>query len=1096
MKSLTFYWRSALAVMVATALTTAVLTGALMVGDSLKASLQRRGLNRLDAVHMSLVRESFFPATLAQRLAVNEPSVRPVISVNGSAAHGSNGTNAGSVSILGLAPDTFETFDQLMEGAGDGLIAPVVINRSFASELGAEVGDQLSLTFAQVDQVAREFLFGERELDAFLTTLRCKVIAVESDDGWAGFNPNNPTASHSNVFLPLSRLQRELNAQEQINGMLAIAERSNDDWTSLLSQSLTASDLGLIARRVAGGVQLEHQAFVLPPPLEPWLDAVTADRPQLRYLTYMANRMEASGKAVPYSAISAFSFQHQDPMISMASGSPFDDQVADAIWINQWLADQLELEVGSEITMSYFSPDSATYETESRGFRVAGIAKMDGLAADRTLSPIVPGMNDASDMRSWDAPFPLQLRSIRPVDEAYWDEFGPAPKALIGLPKGRELWASRFGNLTGVRLTTDQPELVEALLHQPHSALDPEALGFFWRNLRAEIRIASQGNTDFGQLFAAFSFFIVISALMLTAMFFRTGLESRVREIGILHAMGYRRRTLVLRYLKETAPVSLVGVLVGACLATLYTHGVVALMREVWFVHYEMDFLRATTSIPTLVGGAMTTWVLTLLVVTVSLWRLLKAAPRTLIMGNGSTWIATGKRTLLWAVGAIAGGLVLTLFGLLGDAIRPGMFFAAGSLVLVGGITGFVAWVKRVRSHDTSMLNANAMALRNCSRQSGRNTLAMALVSSAVFILAAVGANKKGEPSQIDDRHAGSGGYALIAQSSQPVIGDLNDADTFASLGGSNKDLKAIGPVYFSGLRWVDGEDASCLNLYQPKTPNLIAAVKPSDFVGRFHFSGLLLPEYASSPWDALNHQFEDGAIPVIGDANTVKWILHSGLGRDLEVESEAGATLKLRFVGLIAHSIFQSELIMAPEQMLRHFPHRSSQRMFLAECPEPQADRLLALLESQLTDIGFDAQLSAQRLGSYQAIENTYMSIFQALGGLGLLLGSLGLAVVMFRNIIERRSELAMLHAMGFSEKRITKLLAMESRVVILAGILTGLVAAWCASIPVLMERGVGSIAAVLWLCVGVFTMGLLSSRWAIHLALRTPIIQALRAQ
>ena len=44
----------------------------------------------------------------------------------------------------------------------------------------------------------------------------------------------------------------------------------------------------------------------------------------------------------------------------------------------------------------------------------------------------------------------------------------------------------------------------------------------------------------------------------------------------------------------------------------------------------------------------------------------------------------------------------------------------------------------------------------------------------------------------------------------------------------------------------------------------------------------------------------------------------------------------------------------------------------------------------------------TADKLAAYLSVENTYLTTFQALGGLGLVLGSLGLAVVLLRSIWE----------------------------------------------------------------------------------------------
>ena len=59
-------------------------------------------------------------------------------------------------------------------------------------------------------------------------------------------------------------------------------------------------------------------------------------------------------------------------------------------------------------------------------------------------------------------------------------------------------------------------------------------------------------------------------------------------------------------------------------------------------------------------------------------------------------------------------------------------------------------------------------------------------------------------------------------------------------------------------------------------------------------------------------------------------------------------------------------------------------------------ASQVTTLLETDLADAGFDAERVADRLANFLSVQNTYLSTFQTLGGLGLLLGTVGLGVVM----------------------------------------------------------------------------------------------------
>jgi len=127
--------------------------------------------------------------------------------------------------------------------------------------------------------------------------------------------------------------------------------------------------------------------------------------------------------------------------------------------------------------------------------------------------------------------------------------------------------------------------------------------------------------------------------------------------------------------------------------------------------------------------------------------------------------------------------------------------------------------------------------------------------------------------------------------------------------------------------------------------------------------------------------------------------------------------------------------------------------------------------------------------------VQNTYLSTFQVLGGLGLLLGSIGLGVVVLRNVLERRGELALLLAVGFRARTVKWLVVSEHGALLLLGLLSGILAALVAVLPGLLapgaERHYTSLAATLG---AVLVSGALWTWVAAGLALRGPLLNALR--
>jgi ABC-type antimicrobial peptide transport system permease subunit len=141
------------------------------------------------------------------------------------------------------------------------------------------------------------------------------------------------------------------------------------------------------------------------------------------------------------------------------------------------------------------------------------------------------------------------------------------------------------------------------------------------------------------------------------------------------------------------------------------------------------------------------------------------------------------------------------------------------------------------------------------------------------------------------------------------------------------------------------------------------------------------------------------------------------------------------------------------------------------------------------------DAVSTQQRLAGFLAVQNTYLATFQALGALGLLLGTVGLAVAQLRSVVQRRSELALLRSAGFSNRRLVQLLLGENTVLLLAGLGIGTLASTVAVLPHSLLAQANVPLQALWaMLAAVLVAGLLASWLAVRAALRAPLLPALR--
>jgi ABC-type antimicrobial peptide transport system permease subunit len=285
--------------------------------------------------------------------------------------------------------------------------------------------------------------------------------------------------------------------------------------------------------------------------------------------------------------------------------------------------------------------------------------------------------------------------------------------------------------------------------------------------------------------------------------------------------------------------------------------------------------------------------------------------------------------------------------------------------------------------------------------------------------------------------------------------------------------------------------------MYKPRNPRIIA---PEDaFIGesRFTFASSLAatPEERANPWRLLHRTFPDGALPAIADQTSLTYVFHLAVGDDYTFTGDDGAPVRLRIVGTLADSMLQSELIVGERDFARVFPRREGYNLWMIETPPDSASTVATLLEDRLSDYGVDAGDTRARWAAYHRVENTYLSTFQALGALGLLVGTLGLAAVLARNVLERRRELGLLRAVGFTPANMRTLVLSESFLLVAAGLLLGSVTAVIAVVPALLQRATavpfGQVAALL---LTVTITALISSILAARVATASTVVSALK--
>jgi len=1104
------YWRTNLAVVAGVAIAVAVLAGALLVGDSVRGSLRDLVLQRLGRVDRIVVSTGFFREALAGEIQ-EDPVFRssfsgicPILSVPGVVTDQSSGRRVSRVQIYGV-DDRFWQFNGVAEQKGPDPRG-VLISRALAAEIGAGPDSNLVVRIERPSAIPIESLHARK--DETSGSLRLTVRGVLAPRSLGDFSLRPQQGDVRAAFVPLRQLQREIERPAMVNAML-VADAANragsasqDGLETLLKTHEHLDDVGLTERLLEAQnvVSIESPAGLIDSRRAAVVDEI-AKRSGSRaqpVLTYLANTIRNGDRQVPYSLVSAMDLKAIAPSLVMPAGG------ASPIVINDWTARDLGVKIGDPLTLEYYVwEDPGVLRTKSAEFRIAAVVPIAGAAADRDLAPVYPGITAAQDFADWDPPFPIDLRRVRPQDETYWKTYRTTPKAFIAFEDGRQLWQSRFGDRTSIRIPPVRVGLSEMGIGKSIArSVDPLAFGFSIQPVRADGLAASTGSTDFGEYFAYFSFFLVASAILLAVLFFRLSVEQRAQEVGLLRAVGFAPSRVRSLFVIEGLLLAIVGSAVGTAGAVAYGAAMMAGLRTWWSGAVGTTALRLHVQPVSLAAGAAGAVLAAMVCIWWTLRHLSRFSERSLLAGSiriEEQPMSGGKRSRVWLVSA--GIAVLGAAGLLAASFanatdRAGAFFGAGTLLLVGSLCLLTDRLRRAGGHPitgTGPLPLARLGGRNTSERPGRSILAIAVIASATFILIAVDAFHRA-PVVAGDRHSGTGGYALLVDLLLPLAHDPNQDAGREALGLTGDRQVSIAP-----FRVRPGDEASCLNLYAPTSPRIFGVSRRFAEQGRFTFAGSIASTDAAraNPWLLLFGTPDNAPVPVIADANSMTYVLHKSLGDEIVV-ANGDQSIRLKIVAALSDSIFQGELLMADDRFMRLFPEQQGYRFLLVETDPGDAARLTSSIETSAGDLGADASLTIERLASFHTVENTYLSTFQTLGGLGLLIGTFGLAAVVLRNVLERRRELALLRAVGYRPVHVFTVVLAENLMLLVTGLVIGTVCALVAIAPAATERGahLGLTGQSWLLLLAVLAAGLVSSLIATRAALSVNVVGTLRSE
>jgi ABC-type antimicrobial peptide transport system permease subunit len=1050
------------------ALSTAILVGALIIGDSVKYSLQQITVQRLGNTSQVITAgERLFRTQLATELAEKTGTeTAALLRVNGFGVIDGGELRVNQLAVWGVDATigNFANYPEAFQLQNN----EVAINENLAKLSGLKVGDEFLLRVDKLNTFPANTPFvSEKEATI---SFRVKVARILKPDELGNFNLQNIQSAPRNVFLNLNWLNEQMGLQQKANVLLVAEGVSDADLMKNLQQCWTLDDVNLEVRenQELNYTELISDRVFVEPAVEQFC---TKNIPGSQAVfSYFINEFTLNATQTPYSFVSSD---------SRLSGNE--------IVVSKWLADDISAKVNDTIRLSYFEIGPLRkLALRDASFVVKTIYPLAGEKADQNLMPVIPGLSDAGNCRDWKTGVPVDLKKIRTKDEDYWKQYKGTPKAFVSLETAQKLWGNRFGQSTAIRINgLKKAEFEQQLL----AGLQPSQLGFDVKNAKSDGLLAASNGTDFGGLFIGLSFFVLFAAVLLAFLLFKLYLGFRRSEIGTLTALGFSFQTVRRIFVSESSVFVFAGIVLGIPLSIFYNQLILKAINSIWVDIVRTSIVNISIRPESIILGSLIMVVLSVGVIYWILSRFLNNEVISLQRKTTSEKTKSGRVTLLIGIGLLVVSIaVLLMRGFRSGEINPEMFFISGFGLLPAIILLFSYLLRKIAGFEsTSAFSMRALLLKRWSGDRKRTVMIVSFLSVGVYLVVSTGLNRKDLTSHAELPSSGTGGYNYFVETTMPVLFDANSKQ-------GREDLNIPETAELVQFQSQPGDDASCLNLNRISRPRIIAC-NPAAFDERSAFTFVTRTDDLDSghPWLSLNKTLADRVIPAFADQTVIQWGLIKKIGDTLMYKTEDGHDLKLKLVGGLANSIFQGNVIIANSHFVEAFPSVSGSNVFLVDAKDTAS--VVKDLQSGMRNYGPEIIKTTDRLLNFYTIENTYLNIFLMLGALGLLVGTLGLGILIFRITFEQIPEYALLLSLGFTKPTILRMVLTEKLFLMFFSVLIGLIPAVLSGLPTLMS----SLYASLWIwlpaiSVLVILSGTIFSLIAVRMAFRQNLVQALR--
>ena len=1047
----TYFARYYRLVTLAVIITTAVITGSLLIGDSVRSTLANRVYERLGSTETVVFSmQSFMDGNIIHH-PVFEGHTRELLVTNGFVSHAGR-----------LIPVMVWGVDDMSVPAGKArinqrLAKEMNLSRPQLSTLHSPLStlpSDIVLRLPATGMVPSGSLF---VADNYTTSMRLTFDGIVDVKQQGNLSLKNEQTLPLNIFVNRDELAATIETEGKINLLLSsriiTPEEFDEAWHPALSGLQTVLQDGVM-EITSDRVFIQQEV----------VQSICAHNPRTnRLFSYLVNSIEYADRAIPYSFVTAMD-KYKGYAIQ-----------PDEIILSDYTAQRLKVNVNDTLRLTFFtSADLKTLRTDTLHLCVSRIVPLQELTVDTTLSANFPGLSNVERCTDWDSDLPIDMKLITGEDEAYWNSYRSTPKAIIPYQAIAATWSNSFGSATALRIESPPVsfEEIEEGTKTPlglrqadttiHISPFGEAGGGLWSMFGIQLTHprepafqAARNGVDFSSLFLSLGFFIIVSAMLLMLVPLSEMMFRRKDETTLLQALGYTTRRIIRLYRQESLVTVIQSSVAGVIVGLIYTWLVLLLLGTVWKGATHTEGFKLYPNIQAIAIGLLTGLLLSVC--------LLRFALRRYIITN----VRKQKRKSHSLRRKFIAAFVVSLMVVLLAFINP-VYFKSTELFVFMGILFIGAaalWgdylICRNGVFSDKPLTQTSPVWKTLFAGRKQAILSFFPLAMGVFIVFSVGLNRQGfaDSAQL---MTGTGGYSLWCESSVPVYHNLS------TISGRQK-LALTGLPEGAEVMQIfryGADDASCLNLNKVSNPTVLGVDMEQLSRSKFKINRSLWSDIGENSFEHFN-QCTDSLYPVLVDETVLTWSLALQLGDSIVYKGSNGKNVIFRIAGTLQNSIFQGNILIDRNLFSEIWNDITGSEVMLVKVDVTETEKVRILIAQALSDYGVTVMATNERLNMFNSVTDTYLTIFLMLGSIGLLLGIMSFIIVVRKNLASRQEEINVYCSLGFPSSTIAYFLRIENNAVPLYAIGTGIIGSMLTA-----GGGLTNISVSIWLTVIAFAM------------------------